>query len=165
MFGKKEITPEEVATGLLYFMKIEDKINKMIDDISSNSEVKENIYFQIFLLKVFCIDFSLHTIIGDTKEKAAIMDHIMINLIKDVPDGDPNAFIDYANKKQAAYAKALKTPHDLGPPFMIGKTFCEFICKEPDLKISFLGSAIFTSMMEATRQVMEKILKKYKISL
>jgi len=26
MFGKKEITPEEVATGLLYFMKIEDKI-------------------------------------------------------------------------------------------------------------------------------------------
>ena len=100
-----------------------------------------------FLLKVFCIDFSLHLIIGDTKEKAAIMDHVMINLIKNVPDGDPNAFIDYANKKQAAYTKALKTPHNLGPPFMIGKTFSEFICKEPDAIISFLGTAIFTSMM------------------
>jgi hypothetical protein len=165
MFGKKEATPEDVAGGLKVFLKIDAQTFEAINNISSDPNIQEKICFEIFLLKLFSIDFSLHSTIGDIKEKAAIMDHLMVNFIKDVPNGNPMDFIDYANKRQFEYARALETPHDLGIPFMIGKKFCEFIYNKPDASLAFLGSVEFTTTCKKMHDFMGKILKKYKLSL
>ena len=164
MFGKKEITPEDISYGLTPFFNIHEPIKKAINNISSDPEVQERIYFEIFLLKIFSIDFSLHNAMGDTKEKAAIMEQLLIDVITKVPDGNPTVFIDSANKRQLEYSRALKTTHNFSPPFMVGKTFCEFLGRKPDSSVAFLGSTIFMEMI-TKMDVMIKEFKNYKIKL
>jgi hypothetical protein len=167
MFGKKEATPGDIAGGLEVFLKIDAPTFKAINNISSDPSIQEKICFEIFLLVLFSIDNSLYFVLGNSKEKAAIMDHILVNFLKKVPEGDPAGFIDLVNQRQIEYARAFKTPHHLGTPYVIGKKFSEFISDTTDLKLStaYLGSVVFTTVGAAVSKMIRDILKKYKIKL
>jgi hypothetical protein len=146
-------------------LAFDENTDKAVNNISSDPEIKGNIYFEIFLLKIFSIDFSLHQAMGDTKGKGAIMNHLVIDFVTKVPDGNPMAFFNFVNQRQTEYSRALKTPHNLGPSFMIGKTFCEMISRKPDVSVAFLGSTIFAEMIVAIGGTIDNLLKKYKIKL
>jgi hypothetical protein len=163
MFWKKEVPLQDIVKALELLLKLDESTTKIVQDISSDPKIQEKIYMEVFILALFSIDVALHSLLGESKEKAAVMDRILINFLDKVPDGNSVAFIDFCNNRQGEYARALKTPHDLGPPFMVGKKFSQFIHDTPELSTVHLGSAVFTWVGTAVIRLLKDVLKEYKI--
>lgn len=164
MFRKKKITPEEISGALNDFVMMNEIIYKKINDISSNPHIIEKIALEVLSLNLFSMDYSLYLAIGNTTEKAAIMNHLVLNILLQVPNGTPSDFIDFANKRQIEYSRALKNANRQDEPNIIGKTFCQFINKKQNADLICLGNAIFSDMRLAIAQLMLEILKDYKIT-
>jgi hypothetical protein len=163
MFWKKEVPLQDVVMSLELFLKIDETVSKMINDISPDPKIQRRMYVEVLILTLFSIDVSLHSVFGNSKEKAAIMNSMLINIIENVPDADPVAFNNLFNKRLIEYAEALKTSHDLGPPYWVGKKFSQFIHNTPELRTAYLGTIVFTGTGTMSLKLIRKIFKEYKI--
>jgi hypothetical protein len=67
------------------------------------------------------------------------------------------------NIRISSYNLALRTPHQLGFIWVVGRTFMEFCGYKKDAAITFIGSTIFHVNSMAKADMLNDIKKEYEI--
>lgn len=168
---KEKVSPEVIAAALFKSLEgfgqgqsIMEQVERILADISEPD--KANVRLELKLLAVAAIDYGLYDILGNTAEKNAVMDAFYAFLWHEA-----ERFLGYSSSiispkikdRLLEYSKALKTSHELGPFYMIGKTFSE-ICGRKDAKLAYLASMFFQNKLQLVLAT-KNLLKDYKIEI
>lgn len=145
---KKKVPAEVIAAGLFKFLEGfgqgqsgMEQVERIIADLSEPD--KANVRLELKLLEVATIDYGVYDVLGNTPVKKAVLDAFYAFLRHESErffGCSPSVIAPKIIDRLSEYAKALKTPHELGPFFMIVKTFSQFCSGKGDANLAFIGS-------------------------
>jgi hypothetical protein len=161
---KKKVSAEVIAAGLFKYMEGASGMDNILSDISPSR--KGIVRRELKFLSVFAIDHGVHAELGNTPEKIAILDALYGFLRHESERffGYSSAFILQKIKDRlAGYDEAIKTPHIMGPSFMVGKNFCEFCGDRESADLAHMGSMWFQKILQFLP--LNELLKEYEIEL
>ena len=135
MEGLTALTPKEFASVLVHISQNKASENAFEDILKEiGKKEKQKIFTELYYLKIFSIDFGTYIAIGNTSDKKQIM-NIYYNTFQAVPNVYKN--LKYRLSK---YTIAVRSEHENGPSFMVGKVFSELCGYESSAVIIYLVS-------------------------
>ena len=161
---KRKVPVEIIARGLFKYLEDESNMENMLSDIDVSE--RANVRLELKLLSVFVIDYGAYEVLGDTPNKKALLDafYALLRIESERFFGISFSIIfPKILDRLSEYAKALKTPHNMGPMFVLGKTFSSLCGKEKDLDLTFKGSLWFQAGLQFLP--LREYLKKYEIEI
>jgi hypothetical protein len=165
-FFKKKASISDMASALVQFLDLQSETRESIKDLAETTEISEDVIIMNYLpMMLFTIDYGTAFSLGNTPIKYKLLDLIYDNFFKTL---EP-AYINVIKQAIFGYTEALKTPHEMGPPWTIGRKFCEYCYlysdkpeeERTDLDISFI---MFASIhFTGTLQAVVGLLKQFRI--
>ena len=162
-FFKKKIKARKFAAVLGHLALAQDRTEQFLSAISSAVEInseedKNRIAGAIVLLQLFASINAVTTILGrDSPESKAVLEHFFSDLEKlDQETTEGATFSDTVRPVFSTFTTALKTPHEQGPFFNIGKEFAKLCGKEYDPFLMQFGANHYTYTVDMIREMLMK---------
>ena len=162
-FFKKKIEAREFAAVLGHIALDPNQAEEFFSAISGaveiNSEDEKNqVLSAIVMLRICASAYAVIAILGiDTKESKAVLEHFFSDLKRiDVKAIAGATVFDAFKEVYSIYSTALKTPHEQGPFFNVGKEFAKLCGKEYDARLMYFGSTLFPHTLETIRKMLKK---------
>jgi hypothetical protein len=161
-FFRKKIKASEFATVLgqiaLDPNQAEEFLSATVDAVEISSKDQESqVLSAIVMLRICASAYAIVAILGtDTPESKAVLKHFFSILKRiDVKTTTGTTFFDAFRDVSSIYTTALKTPHELGPFFNVGKEFAKQCGKEYDARFMYFGSTLFSHTVDMIREIIK----------
>jgi hypothetical protein len=162
-FFKKKIEASEFATVLGHIAldpeQAEEFLSTIVDAAEINSQDEKNqVLSAIVMLRIFASAYAVNAILGiDTPESKAVLKHFFSNLKRiEVKTTTGATFFDALREVSSIYTTALKTPHEQGSFFNVGKEFAKQCGIEYHAHLMYFGSTLFTHTVDMIREMLKK---------
>ena len=163
---KKKAKASDIADGLVRLAFDMDSLKRAVDHLKIESKnERELVKGNLFMLQLFSIDFATAmTLNKETPQKNAVLDHYydkLESISQEMEGADGVTFFDDLKDYLVAYTNAVKTPHESGIQWTVGKEFAKLCNKADDLELIMFGGLQFSSCFEWV----SKVLKKFRIKV
>jgi len=162
---RKNVSPEVIAAAFVKSLtsKVgQDRLKKMLK--YTPEEKKEKVAFELKLLRAVAKLFIIYQKLGPTPEGNSIRDAFLAFLEQDsnsIFGVSSDVLLPTIRNRFKAYMGAWETPHHLGPFWMIGKKYAEFVDSPLSFIAVYKGSIVFEADLKFSP--LEGILKEFKI--
>lgn len=163
---KKRVPAEVIAAGLFKFLEGQsgmEQVERILADIPEPD--KANVRVELKLLEVAAIAYGTIDVLGKTPQGEAVLAAFYAFLRHESErffGCSPSVIFPKLEDRLSEYMRVLKTPHELGSFFMIGKTFSE-ICGKKDAILAHKAAIWFQGKLQFLP--LKDFLKDYEIEI
>jgi hypothetical protein len=171
LFSKKhKLSAYEAGKALLLYLEPsksgEDIYNTAKKQLQKIKDLDASqIFFELYCLKIFVVDFMTHNVFGNGDKKNKILDSFYEGIQEFCDQNNPQWF-DEIKKRMTDYTIATMnynspgTANDakkLGPAYFVGKAFSNCFIDEGDIEIAYIGATYFTGCCISLKKILNSV--------
>ena len=164
---KERVSIQELGEGLVLLdgrvAQSDAKLLEKHPAFDGNSDTTR-LSDEMMFLRIFSFDFAVAMTLDDSK-RGAVLDVYYGYWKKTLNEQSPSehcdgaAVLEMLKLRLVVYTGAVKTPHELGPPYAVGKTFAELCGRPMDAIVTHWGGLLFTG----TYKYVSNFVKSFKV--